>query len=244
MYTLEVYSSIIWSSLIRSRESISYVSYPSEIIDESISEAGYQLPNSLGPSFPSEPIKDTSCWLHGWNFITDLYRVLEHAMGNLQYRTLQHAAMFSPADLFFGATTNNYSVVLSKVLELHACLPARFKDLNLSELSISTPDENRFPFQAANITGTVQLVRMVLLTGTKATADEKCTIAMDLVEQFSQIPSLLLRAISSPLAHQLAGIGAMLGSVIESPLSLEAYMRVREVLCVYFFNTLLKQVKR
>ncbi len=88
---------------------------------------------------------------------------------------------------------------------------------------------------------------MVLFTAEDATVDQKCAIARELLDGFSQVPVLYLRAISSPLVSQnvlpirlvilttsklyhLAGIGSILGSVIEGPLSESSYHQVREVL--------------
>src|ERR1700710_858088 len=100
MYTLEVFSSVIWGSIIKCRESQSHVSYPSEVADEFFFEAAYQVSNNLLSPFPSEPIPNPNYWLHGWNFTTDLYRVLEHAMDNFHRRRPKDTGRFSPADLF------------------------------------------------------------------------------------------------------------------------------------------------
>ncbi len=62
------------------------------------------------------------------------------------------------------------------------------------------------------------------------TVAERCKIASEVVDAFTRIPVAYLRAISSPLLHHLAGIGAILGSVLEEPLSDTAYQQVRVVL--------------
>ena len=62
------------------------------------------------------------------------------------------------------------------------------------------------------------------------TIEERCRIASEVVDAFTLIPVAYLRAISSPLLHHLAGIGAILGSVLEEPLSDIAYQQVRVVL--------------
>ena len=71
---------------------------------------------------------------------------------------------------------------------------------------------------------------MVLFTAEDATVDEKCAIARELLDDFAKIPLFFLKAISSPLLHHLAGIGAVLGSVIEGQLSLAEFFQVRTVL--------------
>lgn len=60
--------------------------------------------------------------------------------------------------------------------------------------------------------------------------EERCKIASEVIDAFSKIPVAYLRAISSPLLHHLAGIGSILGSVFEEPLSETAYEQVRVVL--------------
>lgn len=93
-----------------------------------------------------------------------------------------------------------------------------------------TSFSDRYGFQAANITATVQLLRMMLFASGGGTIEERCRIASEVVDAFTRIPVAYLRAISSPLLHHLAGIGAILGSVLEEPLSDIAYQQVRVVL--------------
>lgn len=232
MYALEVYSSIVWGSIIRCRESQCSVSYPSEVDDEFFSDqTGYHPQNALQPSTYNNQagIVNPISWLHGWNFTTKLYRILEHAMDDFYRRRLQTSRPFSLGDLF-GREISHRSVVLDKVMEMHEQLPARFKETKLMPQNGKGGLEDKFSFQAANITATLQLVRMVLFTADEATVDQKCTIARDLLDGFAKVPIFFLRAISSPLLHHLAGIGAILGSVIEGPLSEPSYLQVREVL--------------
>ena len=136
---------------------------------------------------------------------------------------------FSPSDLFRHETPHQ-SVILEKVMEMHEQLPARFKETKLIPQNGKGGLEDKFSFQAANITATLQLVRMILFMSDNATVDQKCIVARELVGGFAKVPVFFLRAISSPLLHHLAGVGAILGSVIEGPLSEASYLQVREVL--------------
>ncbi|KUJ10337.1 uncharacterized protein LY89DRAFT_689616 [Mollisia scopiformis] len=226
MYTLEVYSSIVWGNIIRCREAQSHVQYPSEIDDEFFTDAGYHPPNSLVPS--PQVAGNTICWLHGLNFCTELYRILEHAMDDF-HRRRPVRNQFSPPALF-NRETPQQSDVLNKVMSMYEELPPRFKETRLNLSHGQGGLEDKFSFQAANITATLQLVRMVLFTSKDATVDEKCAIARDLVESFNKIPIEFLRAISSPLLHHVAGIGAILGSAIEGPISEPSYHQIRVVL--------------
>jgi hypothetical protein len=71
---------------------------------------------------------------------------------------------------------------------------------------------------------------MMLFASGGGSIEERCKIASEVVEAFTRIPVAYLRAISSPLLHHLAGIGAILGSVFGEPLSDIAYQQVRVVL--------------
>ncbi|PMD44836.1 hypothetical protein L207DRAFT_541235 [Hyaloscypha variabilis F] len=231
IYTLDVYSSIVWGGVIRCRESQSRVLYPSELDDEVFSSTGIRN----GPSSPttrrdstfSKPaITDTGSWLHGWNFTTELYRILEHAMDEFHRRRPQNIGPFSPSDLFHRSAPPQ-SVVLDKIFLMHENLPARFKE---TRGVVGEMTADRYSFQAANIAATLQLARMVLFTAEDATVEQKCAIARELLDDFAKVPIFFLKAISSPLLHHLAGIGSILGSVIEGQLSLSEYLRVRTVL--------------
>jgi len=172
MYSLEVFSSVVWGSIIRCRESQSYVSYPSEVDDGFFSEMGYHLCNSLVPSYPPEVITNLLSWLHGWNFTIDLYRILEHAVDECHHRRPKNIGPFSLEDIL-GREISNQDVVLNKVMAMHDALPPRFKEAKLSPDGGNVGLEDKFSFQAANITATLQLVRMFLFTMEDATIEKK-----------------------------------------------------------------------
>jgi hypothetical protein len=227
MYTLEVFSSIVWGGMIRCRESQSKVRYPSEVDDEFFSNGGFENPQ-LETNIDSDPslYRDPSSWLHGWNFTTEMYRILEHAMNDFHRRRHQTIGPFSPSDLF-SRDAPPQSVVLEKVMAMHAGLPSEFKEARGD--SAGTIDDI-FNFLAANIAATLQLVRMVLFTAEDATVEQKCAVTRELLDGFSNVPLRFLRAMSAPLLHHLAGIGSILGSMIEGPLSKSSYFQVRSVL--------------
>ena len=103
--------------------------------------------------FSKPAITDTSSWLHGWNFTTELYRILEHAMDEFHRRQPQNIGPFPPSDLFHPSAPPQ-SVVLNKIILMHENLPARFKEPKgvVGELTA-----DRYSFQAANITATLQV---------------------------------------------------------------------------------------
>jgi hypothetical protein len=71
------------------------VRYPSEIDDEFITHSGYGAPpvppdpatasNDRIVIFSRQPVN----WLRGWNFTTDLYRILEYAVDFHRRRSTQ-----------------------------------------------------------------------------------------------------------------------------------------------------------
>jgi hypothetical protein len=89
---------------------------------------------------------------------------------------------------------------------------------------------DRYGFQASNIAATVQLLRMLLFASDGGSIEERCKVASEVVDAFSNIPAAYLQATSSPLLHHLAGIGMILGTVFEEPLNETSYQQVRAVL--------------
>jgi len=87
-----------------------------------------------------------------------------------------------------------------------------------------------YGFQAANITATVQLLRMMLLASKTNSIEQRCKVVSEVVDVFMRIPVAYLRAISSPLLHHLAGIGSVLGEVLGKPFNEYQYQEVRTVL--------------
>lgn len=64
MYQLDVYSSTILGDIIQIRGAQARVSYPSEINDELVSNAGFQPANAMAPFIPFQPIKSREVRIH------------------------------------------------------------------------------------------------------------------------------------------------------------------------------------
>ncbi|KAJ5983864.1 hypothetical protein N7481_005963 [Penicillium waksmanii] len=231
IYTLDIYSCIVWGGVVRYREAHSLVRYPVEMNDEFITHEGYMPPVSPMPTAPGHVDPTGSSrppvsWLHGWNFTTDLYRILEHVVDGTRRRfssangTQEVWSLFSPANM-------SEPTVMERVLSMYAALPLQFR-----ETPPTTGDVGKdlFGFQSANIQATLQLLRMVLLSAEEIGVDRKCDVAGELLSVFSKVPVEYLKAISSPLLHHLGGIGYILGSVMEGSLSDASYQRVRTLL--------------
>ena len=233
IYTLDVYTAIAWGRIVRSREAQSNVAYPSTLEDDMIANEGSQgesiaspLSTISGTTARSTESQSTR-WMRGWNFTTDLYRILEHALDSFRRRHPQ-STLRSSIESIFGDIPPTEATVLDAILSMYQGLPARFKET--PTVSETDTKEHRLNFQAANIAATIQLVRMVLFAAEDATVEQKCRTATELLRAFSDVPAIYLRAISSPLLHHLESIGSVLGSVFEKPLHESGYNQVRSVL--------------
>ncbi|KAL6893040.1 fungal-specific transcription factor domain-containing protein [Trichoderma longibrachiatum] len=227
IYTLDIFTSVVWSGVIRSREQQANVAYPAEVDDQYISDGGIARPG-LSPSGLGPPIArlvltaQSDCWLSGWNFITDLYRVLEHALA--RFRERRRSFM---SEIIDDQSTVTGTSVRDKVLRMYLNLPECYK--NTPKMTFNQK-QDLFGFQAANITASLQLLRITLFAAGGASIAERCDIAADVVDAFNSIPVQYCLTISKPLLHHLGGIGAILGSVFEEPLSEAEYSRVRSVM--------------
>ncbi|KAI6794186.1 hypothetical protein KC361_g5737 [Hortaea werneckii] len=217
-YTLDVFTSTIGTSVIRGSEAAFNVCYPSDI--------GDGTPGSAAGAFEMDTETGTLTWFKGWNFVTDLYRILEHTLYGL--RQLRNNGKRTPAMpvTFFDCPVSQ-NAVLDHVMAMYEELPPIFKS---TQPITNDSRETLFGFQAANIAATVQLVRMVLFTTEGSDVEQKCQIASDLIRAFRSIPVEYLRAISSPLLHHLTGIGVILGSAFHLGLTRSSYKRIRSVL--------------
>lgn len=136
-------------------------------------------------------------WLHGWNFTTDLYRILEHVVDGTRRKfssangTQEVWSLFSPASM-------SEPAVMERVLSMYAALPPQFRETPPTTGDIG---QDLFGFQSANIQATLQLLRMVLLSAEESGVDRKCDVAGELLRVFSKVPVEYLKAISSPLVR-------------------------------------------
>jgi hypothetical protein len=217
----------------RCREAHSDVLYPTELDDEMFDDTGFHpvsadSPPVIGPS-PSRigGLIQTKSWLCGWNFTTDLYRVLEHAVDHFRARRARLKKRNFLHEVFGMTEAATQASVLDSVMCMYANLPQCFKQTRPTTFNNT---EDRYSFQAANIAATIQLLRMVLFSAGGATIEQRCQVANEVVAAFALVPVAYLRAISAPLLHHLAGIGSILGFVLEEPLSNSNFAQVRNVL--------------
>ncbi|KAK3175771.1 hypothetical protein K4F52_010011 [Lecanicillium sp. MT-2017a] len=232
IYTLDIFTSVVWGGIIRCREKQSKVAYPTEADDELITNNAISQPavdhQGISPtSLRRSSRVSADCWLSGWNFITDLYRVLEHALTRFRGHN-SPARRYSFLDGIFSGESNIAETSIGdSVLQMYFDLPQCFKET--PDMTFDTK-RDRFGFQAANITGSLQLVRIVLLASGGAAIDARCQIAREVVDAFMSIPATYLLAISTPLLHHLGGIGAVLGSVFGEPGTDTEYRAVQSII--------------
>lgn len=212
----------------RSREAQSNVLYPTEVEDECINDDNEPSPSSHG----TLPLSDrpsleaySDCWLSGWNFITDLYRVLEHAL--TKFRTPRKNNRSFLHDIFHDDSTLTEASVRERVVEKYSNLRPCFKEVPAMSYDVK---KDRVSFQAANISGSVQLLRIMLCVAGDASIQDRCRVASDAVDALAAIPIPYSMAISTPLLHHLGGIGVILGSVFEEQLSESNYAQIRSTM--------------
>ncbi|EME42999.1 hypothetical protein DOTSEDRAFT_88987 [Dothistroma septosporum NZE10] len=232
MYTLDIFTSIVWGGVIRSREYQSSVSYPTEADDDMFDDSGFaSIVNSNGGASTSPGALHTDSgaisWIAGRNIVVDLYRVLEHIMMRLCARNSRAQRQTLLDTVLQISDSLSQESVLGSVMQWHADLPQCFKNTNPITCK---PRLDRFGFQAADAIATVQLVRMVLLSATGAGVPEKCQIANEVIKAFIAIPTAYHHAISVPLLFHLGVIGQMLATTLGQTLSENDYSNIRGVM--------------
>ncbi|KAL2209424.1 hypothetical protein CC79DRAFT_676228 [Sarocladium strictum] len=232
IYTFDIFTSSVSNRVIVSREEQCNVLYPAEINDELITDnsdldQAVDLSNLSSRKRPSLEVQ-SQCWLSGWNFITDVYRILEHALSKFRnVRPHKRTSGSVLQDIFQDSSTLTEATIQDTVLQMYKRLPLCFREIPEITCDI---EKDRVSFQAANILGSVQLLRIVLCVAGDTSIEHRCRVAGDVVDALVQTPVAYSLAISAPLLHHLSGIGVILGSVLEEPLSESDYSKVRSII--------------
>ena len=232
IYTLDVFTSIVWGGVIRSRDYQSSVSYPTEVEDDMFDDSGFAS-TTFAPSMmiisPSKWRSNTHNinWMAGRNFVIDLYRVMEHTVMRLSIRTSRAQGQTLIDEVTQAEASLSQDAVLHSVMQIYTNLPQCLKETNPVT---SKPRLDRLGFQAADIIASVQLLRMVLLSATGASISEKCQIGNEVVNTFIAIPTAYHHAISVPLLFHLGIIVQILAATLEQPLSENDYESIRNVM--------------
>ncbi|KAF5964748.1 c6 transcription factor [Fusarium coicis] len=171
MYRLEVHSGLVMGHVIRCPEQQIMVAYPSD---------------GSGDSQPTEVN-----WLIGWNFVTDLYRSLEHVINHYRVkragRTVADAysSRLPPRE----SPDLNMESILSALQDGLESLPS---DMMTALPPSSNAKENLCGFQVANI-----LLKTLCFACDPMTFSSACAAAQQMIDSISKVPSAYLRAIGS-----------------------------------------------
>ncbi|KAI0195490.1 hypothetical protein F4808DRAFT_474576 [Astrocystis sublimbata] len=225
MYKLDVFRGMVWGSTIRSREQQANVAYPLEVDDELLPENG--IVSQYGPDgIPT--IQQDCCWLVGWNFVTDLYRVLEHVEARAKGLGMRYDRSGYGVDICHnGVSVTGGFILHYGALEKYRNLPNIFRHATEMTHNLS---KDLFGFQAANITATLQLLRLAVFEVGNASIYDRCRVAKEVINEFHAIPVGYLVAIGTPLLHHLKGMGTILNYVLMEPMMEDEYGELRTVM--------------
>jgi len=217
VYNIDVSVSVIWGNIMRSRETSSTVVYPTEIDDDDFTKDGFPQDYSGG---------GYRTWLQGWNFVTDLHRVLEHSSYHSQ-RLRKPDYRMPYLKSIFTAVPASPPFVLQNVMAGYEALPPLLKK---PRPITGNRHEDLFGYQAANIAVAMQSVRLVLFTTEPHTVTQKCAVAQEVMSGFAAIPNAYLRTACVPALRHLGWVGTILGSAFDEGLPHPVYQMVRSVL--------------
>ncbi|KIW10315.1 hypothetical protein PV08_11277 [Exophiala spinifera] len=209
MYRLEIHTSLVLGHAVRCPELQSAVAYPT-LPDQDFTESMENLE-----------------WLTGWNFITDIYRGIEHLISYFRNkRTTIHLDNRCLSTAFLIDYDPQEKIVRPLNLA-YSNLPLRFKKAQRVSQDIRL---NRCGFQTANIIATYQLLRMLSFTSNDTTFHEACRTALELIEEISSIPMEYMRAMGLAMIQELSGLGHILSSFIKKELPRSDYQHLRMVM--------------
>lgn len=180
IYRLEVHSSCVLGHIVRMPESQISVSYP-RITDAMNTE--------------------TQAWTAGWDYITDLFRLLEYAIFSLHGCKPRKTVLTALCD------RPSPEVLLNSLTELRESRPHILQDLNEPSSDLQS---NRCRYMTVQIACTETLVSTMALLYCQAPASEVMTVAESFIVEVSTAPLIMFKVASSQIVHQLLGVGQML----------------------------------
>lgn len=179
VYRLEIHSACVLGHVVRMPEAQVSVQYP-------------RITPAMDP--------EAQAWTAGWDYITDLFRLLEYAIFSLRgWKRKAALAVFcdqpSPTTLFDG------------LARLKATRP---RILLEPHDPASGPHSNRCKYMAVQITCTESLVNIMALLYCQAPAWEVVEIVQRFLEEVTNAPLIMFKVAGSHIVHQLLGVGHML----------------------------------
>ncbi|KZL68104.1 C6 transcription factor [Colletotrichum tofieldiae] len=215
MYRLEVHAALIDGHVIRCPELQCAVAYPQQVDG---------LAGIIDASGQTEKTRFRhGSWLTGWNYITDLYRVLEHVIVRMRKDRLK---ALDRGPIEHEPLMPSIDNMLEKVLEKKSNLPPYATHAFPASHDV---EANLCGFQVANIACTFQLLRMAAFACHNKFEDA-CGAALELIHEITAVPVEYLRAIGYPMLQELAGVAHLLSSFITRQLFDWQYYKLREVM--------------
>ncbi|KAF2219389.1 putative C6 transcription factor [Elsinoe ampelina] len=209
MYRLEVHTSLVMGHVVRCPDLQSNVAYPG-IPDELLTMSGLEME-----------------WLTGWNFVTDLYRGMEHLITRFRLGRSPQSIDRRMLRTDFISQDHLGHQIMSQLNAAYDSLPDRFKTTTAFSSDVRG---DRCGYQTANIVCTMQLVEMLAFTSNEATLLQACQTAHNLIDKISTIHPQFLRAMSLGMLQELSGFGQILSSFIGKDLSKSEYTKLRTVM--------------
>ncbi|GKT49681.1 uncharacterized protein ColSpa_09862 [Colletotrichum spaethianum] len=144
---------------------------------------------------------ETQAWTAGWDYITDLFRLLEYAIFSL------HGCKNRKALLAVLYDKPSPMTLLNSLVQLRA-----IKSPIL--LGLTEPGDgfqsNRCKYMSVQITCTERLVNIMALLYCQAPVHEVMALAKSFLEEVTKAPLIRFKVASSQIVHQLLGVGHML----------------------------------
>jgi hypothetical protein len=140
MYRLEVHTSLVIGHVVRCPELQSSVAYPTI--------------QDIDSTEPEDRNDYQAEWLSGWNFVTDLYRGIEHVIAQFKYRRASANLDRRCLSTAFVLDYDPQEKILNPLAAARNDLPDRFK--KAMPVSSNTC-QNRCGYQTANIACTYQV---------------------------------------------------------------------------------------
>ncbi|KXH35002.1 hypothetical protein CSIM01_02038 [Colletotrichum simmondsii] len=215
MYRLEVHAALIDGHVVRCPELQCAVAYPQQVDG---------LAGIIDASGQTEKTRFShGSWLTGWNYITDLYRVLEHVIVRMRKDRLK---TLDRGPIQHEPLMPNIDDMLQLVLGKKSNLPLYATSAYPASKDV---EANLCGFQVANIACTFQLLRMAAFACHNKFEDA-CGAALELIQEITLVPVEYLRAIGYPMLQELAGVAHLLSSFIARQLVDWQYYKLREVM--------------
>jgi hypothetical protein len=185
--------------------------------------------------YPSWRLDETNSanethWIVGWNTVTDLYRILHRIIDTEEQQKGAGLAHPPELPLEFIEPTVSLATAWPAVRTLVDALPEQLRECAPLSGDVS---RDLYSYTAANLLVTMQAVRMAIACAGPLPMPERCAVAGELLDTLARIPTAYMQGISAPFVHQLGAVGSLLGGVVQGPLTVSAYIHVRQILLTF-----------